>query len=98
MVVSNEQTDLPTLGVFNSGKAALRNVCDVTLQNIPKLTELTLRSAFMGVKMLRMAGNERRVAGEEEEHGHTTERTRGEESEKREGNRDGCRGSEPAAE
>ena len=44
------------------------------------------------------AGNERRVAGEEEEHGHTTERTRGEESEKREGNRDGCRGSEPAAE
>lgn len=52
--MSNEQTDLPTLGVFNSGKAALRNVCDVTLQNIPKLTELTLRSAFMGVKMLRM--------------------------------------------
>ena len=53
-MATSEQTGLPTLSVFNSGKAALRNVCDVTLQSIPKLTELTLRSAFMGVKILRM--------------------------------------------
>ena len=46
--------DLPALSVFDCSMAALRRAADVTLQNIPSLTELTLQFAFKDVKMLRM--------------------------------------------
>ena len=42
------------LAVLDTGKSALHNVANVTLQNIPKLTRMVLRLAFANVRTLKI--------------------------------------------
>ena len=42
------------LAVLDTGKNALHNMANVTLQDIPKLTRMVLRLAFANVKVLKM--------------------------------------------